>query len=384
MHEAAPSSPRPATDGDVPPPVLAAWRAAGEWHHALFTGLILSTVVRCGAPTAESLVYRVFATQREARFLEGLRKLGLDRLPHAVAAAQYHYLSNAIGGVSVQYMPESDRKAWVRYVPPRWVWAGTALCGVPSQVSAAMLRGWHAQNGVTLGNPRLGFVCTKQTVDGDPALEGYYLEYDRALAPDERLRFARDEDGPDFDAALAPRLPAASWPVARREKARRNYAFTYVRTSLPIVESLLGEAHAASFLGLTGRLVGMQHFHAIESMREGAPAASPDALAPELAQAGDPRASAERYARFVAALAQAQDDAVAWSSTADGVTIEQRGWSAFAGERMSRPVFETLHGLYAGALAAADHRLALHLEACELGVVPRFAWRVRPRVRRER
>ena len=66
-------------------------------------------------------------------------------------------------------MYESDRKAWIRYPPPRWIWRGTAICGVPGEVSRAMLRGWHANNGVSLGNPNLGFVCTKQTTDGQPA-----------------------------------------------------------------------------------------------------------------------------------------------------------------------------------------------------------------------
>ncbi len=112
-----------------------------------------------------------------------MKKLGLESLPPAVACAQYHYLSNAIGGVPVEYMYESDRKAWVRYPAPRWIWYGAAICGIPSEVSRGMLRGWHAHNGVTLGNPRLGFVCTKQTVDLQDSLEGYFYEYDRDLAP---------------------------------------------------------------------------------------------------------------------------------------------------------------------------------------------------------
>lgn len=37
----------------------------------------------------------------------------------------------------------------------------------------AEVRGWHANNGVLLGDPGLGFVCTKQMVDGQPGLEGY-------------------------------------------------------------------------------------------------------------------------------------------------------------------------------------------------------------------
>ena len=160
---------------------------------------------RRGGTDAAELVFRTFRRQHLEKFLPGLAKLGLDRLPHAVACAQYHYLSNHLGGVRVEYMYESDRKAWVRYVPPRWIYEGTAICGVPSEVSRAMLRAWHAHNGVSLGNPRLGFVCTKQTTDGQPGLEGYYYEHDRALEPEERLRFAPGEDGPDFDPAAAPR-----------------------------------------------------------------------------------------------------------------------------------------------------------------------------------
>ncbi len=129
-----------------------------------------------------------------------------------MAAAQYHYLSNWIGGVHVEYMFETDRKAWIRYPPPRWIWKGTAICGVPGEVSRAMLRGWHANNGVALNNLRLGFVCTKQSVDGQDGLEGYYYEYDHALELDQRLIFARHLEAPDFD-------PANSTGAAGRELA---------------------------------------------------------------------------------------------------------------------------------------------------------------------
>ena len=138
-------------------------------------------VTRRGTADAAEFVFRVFRRQQQERFLPGLEKLGLSHLPPAVAAAQYHYLSNWIGGVHVEYMYETDRKAWIRYPPPRWIWRGTAICGVPGEVSRAMLRGWHANNGVSLGNPNLGFVCTKQSVDGQDGLEGYYCEYDHPL-----------------------------------------------------------------------------------------------------------------------------------------------------------------------------------------------------------
>ena len=151
------SAVRPAADA-------AAYRAVEHIYHSYLTGLILMLASRAGAPRAAEVVFRTFRRQQLARFLPGLKKLGLDQLPHAVACAQYHYLSNQVGGVKVEYVYESDTKAWVRYPPPRWIWSGTAISGIPSEVSRAMLRGWHANNGVSLGNPNLGFVCTKQSV----------------------------------------------------------------------------------------------------------------------------------------------------------------------------------------------------------------------------
>ena len=140
----------PATTTDT-----AAYRAVELIYHSYLTGLILMLVTRAGAAPAAEVVFRTFRRQQLARFLPGLKKLGLDQLPHAVACAQYHYLSNQVGGVKVEYVYENDRKAWVRYPPPRWIWSGTAICGITSEVSRAMLRGWHDNNGVVMGNPSL-------------------------------------------------------------------------------------------------------------------------------------------------------------------------------------------------------------------------------------
>jgi hypothetical protein len=211
----------------------AAYAAIEALYHAYLTGLILMLVTRAGADKAAEVVFRTFRRQQLARFVPGLRKLGIDNLPHAVACAQYHYLSNFIGGVKVEYVYESDRKAWVRYPPPRWIWWGTAVCAIPSEVSRAMLRGWHANNGVMLGNPRLGFVCTGQTVDGQPGLEGYYYEYDRELTRDERLRFSPGEKCPSFDPARAPTLATDRWPQVRLMRAMRNYAMEYIASRSP-------------------------------------------------------------------------------------------------------------------------------------------------------
>src|SRR6266571_2623102 len=127
------SAVRPAADA-------AAYRAVEHIYHSYLTGLILMLASRAGAPRAAEVVFRTFRRQQLARFLPGLKKLGLDQLPHAVACAQYHYLSNQVGGVKVEYVYENDRKAWVRYPPPRWIWSGTAICGSPSRHVARLAR----------------------------------------------------------------------------------------------------------------------------------------------------------------------------------------------------------------------------------------------------
>lgn len=324
---------------------LSEWKAVAHWYHNSFTGIILSATLRQGVARAAELVHEVFSRQRQERFLPGLKKLGLDRLPHAVAAAQYHYLSNAIGGVSVQYMPENERKAWVRYPPPRWVWSGTALCAVPTEVSRAMMTGWHAQNGVSLGNPRLGFVCTGQTTDGDPGLEGYYQEYDRDLAPHERLRFARGERAPAFDPALAPQLTTLDWPQTRLAKAHRNYAMEYLRTSLPAAIDLWGPHQAQPFLQLTLRLVGMQHYHETR-----------EALGLDLRDD-----SVEGFAEFIERLVRAQGDPCErLDSGSKGIRLRQCGWRLMDDLPLLHPaVAPSFDGLMQGALAAHHPRMKL-------------------------
>src|SRR3954471_4693795 len=86
------------------------WRGVAVLSHAYFTVLMRTVVTRRGAAEAAEFVFRVFRRQQEERFLPGLQKLGLRHLPPAVAAAQYHYFSNWIGGVAVEYMHQTDRK----------------------------------------------------------------------------------------------------------------------------------------------------------------------------------------------------------------------------------------------------------------------------------
>jgi hypothetical protein len=334
------------------------WRSVADLYHAYFTGLILSVVTRRGTADAAEFVFRVFRRQQQERFLPGLEKLGLSQLPPAVAAAQYHYLSNWIGGVSVEYMYESDRKAWIRYPPPRWIWRGTAICAVPGEVSRAMLQGWHANNGVALGNPRLGFVCTKQSVDGQDGLEGYYCEYDHPLEIEQRLKFARHLEAPMFDPASAPALPVASWPKPRLQKAYRNYAMEYVRTAAPVMVQLFGPEDAGYLLHLTGKLIGMQYF---------------DEIARGLSVT---RGAASEFAAFLCALLEAQDDVVGIEESAGIFEIRQQTWKLMSGVADYHPACaRVLDGMFEGLAAGCGRRIPVGRRAGPDGGPP-FVWSI--------
>jgi hypothetical protein len=330
-------------------PDAAALLATAELYHRWLTGILLMVVSRRGVAPAAELVFRIFRRQQLEKFLPGLDKLGLSDLPHPVACAQYHYLSNHVGGVKVEFIPESDRKSWVRYPPPRWIFDGAAICGIPSEVSRAMLRGWHGNNGVLLGNSRLGFVCTKQTVDGQPGLEGYYLEHDHELEPDQRLRFSPGEDAPDFDPARAPVLESSTWPEERLRKAYRNYAMDYLRTALPVAVELFGPAEGLHLTGLSARLIGM-HYH--------------DRV---LEMVGGDR---DFLGQLGMLLAGQGDDVEIETRGADGSTgvVRQRGFRLMRG--VDQPPSEVVAAwaeLWRGLVAAHDRRLRLDVEPTEAG-----------------
>src|SRR2546423_13479053 len=197
-----------------------------------------------------------------------------------------------------------------------------------------MLRGWHGNNGVSLGNPNLGFVCTKQSVDGQDGLEGYYCEYDHALEIDQRLVFARHLEAPQFEASTAPALPVASWPKPRLEKAYRNYAMEYVRTSAPVMVQLFGPEDAGYLLHLTGKLIGMQYF---------------DEVAAALSST---RGGASEFASFLSALFAAQDDAAEITKSGGRFEISQQSWRLMDDVTdYHRACAKVLEGLFEGLAA---------------------------------
>ncbi len=327
-----------AASTDTRPDPAAARKAIASLYNALMTGLALTLVTQRGAQAATDFVFAHFRRQHLEKFLPGLVKLGLENLPDAVACAQYHLFSNALGGVKTELVVESDRKAWVRYPPPRWIWQGTAICAIPAAVNEAMLHGWHGHNGVSLGNARLGFVCTGQTVLGDPGLEGYYFEYDHAIGEAGRVRFAPDERCPPVDPAAQPRLDPAEWPAERLAKVEVSYASEYVRSLLPVMHDLFGAEAARALVGRTARLIGLQ-FH--------------ESMARALGIEGDDPAA---FACLLGALARAQGETVA----VDGPQVVQTGWKLMRGVDLPHDLaLSAWNPLWEGALAAHNRHLSL-------------------------
>ena len=238
----------------------AAVSAQAGLHHQYLLGLQLMVATREGPESVGDWMFRLFRRQHEERFLAGLRTLGLEGQPHAVACAKYHVLSNGIGGVAVDYIEESATKAWVRFRYPRWMYDGPAICGVPIEASRGFLRGWYAQNGVSLNNPRLGFVCVSEDMSDQFGLCGYFREYDRDLGAGERLVFAPGERPPAPDPDRQPALPAAEWSDERLAKARRNYAVEYVRNGIGELVNAIGAAKALQHGKLAARLTGLQNY----------------------------------------------------------------------------------------------------------------------------
>lgn len=303
-----------------------ALRAVAELHHRYLTGTILALVHRQGTERTAEIVRRTFRRQHLEKFLPGLEKLGLRGLPDAVACAQYHYLSNALGGVKVEWIAESDTKSWVRYLPPRWIFDGVAVCGIPTEVNRAMLWGWHAHNGVTLGNDRLGFVATSLTTDGGAGLVGYYVEEGRPLEPEERLRFSPGETPPGPGAEL----PTVSWDAERLAKVERNYAMDYVRSLLPELCAVLGPADGGHVGRLAARQVGMQYH---------------DSIVAGLDMADAP------LGEVLARLATAMGETVTANLTPAGGVVRTSGWRLCGGEQWPAEAFEAWNGLWEGFAA---------------------------------
>lgn len=234
--------------------------AQANLHHQYFLGLQLMVAVEEGREVVGDWMFRLFRQQHLDKFLSSFEKLGLNGQPHAVACAKYHTLSNGVGGVRVEYMEESDTKAWVRFRYPRWMFDGPAICGIPVEAGRGFLEGWYAHNGVSLQNPRLGYVCVSEDLTGEFGLCGYFKEYDHDLSPDERLQYAKDEVPPPFDPAKQPTPPQELWSEERLAKAGRNYAMEYCRNGIRELVNVIGRDRTLELGKRAARLIGLQQY----------------------------------------------------------------------------------------------------------------------------
>lgn len=201
---------------------------------------------------------RLLSSEQKERFIAALDKLEIRDNPPAVTAALYHYFSNSIGGLNMQVVVESPRKAWIRYMAPWGSYPGIAALAVPHSVRRTILSTWHPRNGELLGCPRLGWVATKFVSEGHPYDEGYFYEYDHDLRPEERFRVEHVERSPEFIAAEAPKLNPETWPEARILKGGYNYSVDYVRHVIAILYELLGVNAATDVIRAAMRLLGAQ------------------------------------------------------------------------------------------------------------------------------
>ncbi len=326
----------------MPDTIEAGWQVLAHLYHCYFTGLVLQMALKHGARAAGEWSFRYFRRQHREKFLSSFQKLGNAGLPDAVAAARYHYFSNRIGGVEVEYMYESDKKAWVRFPHPRWIYDGTAICGVPVEVGQGFIDGWYGHNGVSLNNPRLGWVCTSQDCTAEIGFTGYFMEYDHELSEDERVRYVSGEAAPPFDADAAPKLDTSIWTPERLGKARRNYAMDYVKWGLFELVDQMGADTARELAVHTAALTGRQFYRDLQR---------------RLGLTRDDSAAA--FVQFMALVTEAHGDVATHSDSG----FSQTGWRFLRGmpdipaETVS-VLFDGWNELWRGCLSVHNRFLA--------------------------
>ena len=204
-----------------------------------YNGLIASTLQHHGQDGVGELHWRLLRQHQRDYFLPALKKLGLeDEATDAIKAAKFHVLANQIGGLDMGYVEETPEKVWVPYYTswPR----GSLLGALAPQAFVRAYQAWHAHNGRSLGNPRMGYVITHLVCRGDPYDAGYFKIFDHDLShPEETLQFNPGERLPPVDPAKAPKLPA-DWTPARRIRALRNYGVEFANEVIRGVLELYG------------------------------------------------------------------------------------------------------------------------------------------------
>ncbi|WP_247358214.1 hypothetical protein, partial [Bradyrhizobium sp. 39] len=239
---------------------------AEKFWGRMFGGFLATTYQDKGETAYLDTYFQTLRSHQNVKFLEGLKKLGVrEDEPPAVKACKYHYFSNILGGLKLQYIEESPKKCWIRYLAPRATFTGLAILAVPAHTAKTVAHSWHPRNGELLGCDRLQYVRTKNMMEGDPYDEAYWVELDRPVAPEERLIFRPEIRTPEFDPAKAPQLDPKLWPEGRRLKARANYSAGYVSRTTSVLVSKFGVEAAADIVGRTMRGLAIQHINELKA-----------------------------------------------------------------------------------------------------------------------
>lgn len=219
------------------------------------------TLLRDKEVTAlEQLKYNFLSRHQASHFLDGLKKIGVDASePPAIVAAKYHYLSNILGGLRMEYIEESPRKAWIRYLAPSWGYEGLALAVIPPSVQRMTYAGWHPNNAEALDAPGLVFVVTKVYQYGEPYGEGFFEELDHPVPPARRITFRTVTRSPEFDPAKAPVLDPVLWPAERVHRTRRGFARGYLSDTIMTLLEAYGVAETARIVEQALRIVAVQY-----------------------------------------------------------------------------------------------------------------------------
>ena len=110
-----------------------------------------------------------------------------------------------------------------------------------------------------------------------------------------------------------------------------RYAMEYVRTTLPVALALLGPDDTRALLGHAARLIGMQYHDETARLLE--------------IEGRGP----EPFARYLAALAEAQGEAVEVTGGSGVASVRLRGWRLVRGlEPLDAAAFEAWSELSAG------------------------------------
>ena len=224
----------------------------------MFSALTAVTFRERGEAAANHLWFEVLTSHQGDRYEEGLKKLGIENDPPAVAAAKYHYFTNIIGGLDMEYVEESPKKVWIRYRAPMWMYAGVAMIAMPASVRRTVFSSWHPRNGKYMNAPRLGYVGTKFSMEGDPYDEGYFIEYDHDIDESETMRFEVVNHTPEFDPESAPSLSSADWPEERILKARPKFSSGYVQATVDSLYNSYGELATHQLVASASRMLAVQ------------------------------------------------------------------------------------------------------------------------------